>query len=301
MINERYFGDELTVYGFISHMESFMKRLLTDPKSAKVDDYLESHGIDNERAIKMLLKRRDKDDEESSVLIRKEKIKTGDDGKDIFCISYKIPRKDYKKKMRRLFVSEILGNELNEELNYNEMLLSSTPNPFRSGEKVISQCPPGTTGDRFAGYVNNNSKNYTPKMFTDEEQMVKDIEEMDTDGAYKNRGGLNKPIVKETDCAGCLQGGGENPEAGEVFLPMGKTITRKLPETRVKNVFMTEDQIKHLKKVMSEATAGTSEVTPASELAWPAFGDAETENHKNICADPELMKGGVAAGKKVNK
>ena len=60
---------------------------------------------------------------------------------------------------------------------------------------------------------------------------------------------------------------------------------------------MNEEQFEYLKKQIEEATASTSDVTPASELAYPAFGDAETNNHKNICADPELMKGGVAAGK----
>ena len=289
-INERYFGDELTRHGFISHMEAFIKQLLLDPRKAEVDDYLKSHGITNERALEILLKKIDKNNEESSVLIRKEQIKTGEDGKDIFCITYKLPRKDYKNKMRRLYVTEIEPTGLNEELNMHEMLLSSTPSPFANGEKVISQCPPGTTGDRFATYVNNNDKKYTPKMFTDEEQMVKDIEAMDKDGAYKNRGGLNKPIVKETDCAGCLQGGGEHFEDGEY----NTKLTRK-PITRT--VLMNEDQFNYLKKSLEEATASTSDVTPASELAYPAFGDAETNNHKNICADPELMKGGVAAGK----
>ena len=288
-ICEHYFGDELTRYGFMSHMEAFIRQLLLDPKKAEIDDYLKSHGITNERALEILLKKPDKNNEESAVLVRKEKIKTGEDGKDIFCVTYKLPRKDYKNKMRRLYVTEIEANKLNEDVNPYEMLLSSTPSPFANGEKVISQCPPGTTGDRFANYVNNNDKQYTPKMFTDEEQMVADIEAMDKDGAYKNRGGLNKPIVKETDCAGCMQAGGKNPDAGQFVQPVGKTIRR--------TILMNEEQFEYLKKQIEEATASTSDVTPATELAYPAFGDAETNNHKNICADPELMKGGVAAGK----
>ena len=58
---------------------------------------------------------------------------------------------------------------------------------------------------------------------------------------------------------------------------------------------MSEDQVRYIKKVMSEATAGLNDVTPASELAYPAFNDdkfaGKTLDHKNICADPELMKG----------
>ena len=295
-INERYFGDELTRHGFISHMEAYIKQLLLNPKSAVVDDYLKSHGFTNEKALKLLLQKPDKNDEESAVLIRKEQIKTGEDGKDIFCVTYKLPRKDYKNKMRRLYVTEVEPKGLNEDINEYERLLSSTPSPFASGEKVISQCIPGTTGDRFAKYVNNNDKHYTPKMFTDEEQMVKDIQEMDKDGAYKNRGGLDKPIVKETDCAFAMQAGGNNPDAGQYVTnglkgKKGDGIVRR-------TILMNEDQFNYLKqKALEEATASTSDVTPAGELAWSAFGDAETNNHKNICADPELMKGGVAAGK----
>ena len=295
-IVEGYFGDELTMYGFISHMKAYIKQLLTNPKTANVDNYLLSHGIDNERALKMLLKRTNYYDENSAVLIKKEHIKTGDDGKDIFSITYKVPSEGYRNKMRNLYINNFESNivegcPINEELNYYERSLSSTPSPFKSGEKVISQCVPGSTGDRWASYVNKNDKTYTPHMFSNEEQMVKDIEDMDKDGKYAKCGGLNKKPVNEMDCAGSLQGGGNNFDAGEVVAPInaGKPIRR--------TVYMTEDQVKHLKKVIDEATASTSDVTPAGDLAWPAFADAETTNHKNICADKNLMKGGVTGVK----
>lgn len=299
-ISESYFGDEMTRYGFVSHMESYIKQLLANPKTAKVDDYLKSHGIDNEKALELLLKRPDKNDYESSVIVKKTKIKTGDDGKDIFSITYKIPDKaTHRKKIRNLYIncfeSNIVeGCPINEELNYYERPLSSTPSPFKSGEKVISQCKPGSTGDRLAKCVNDNDNAYVPHMFSNEDQMVKDIEAMDKDEAYKKRGGLNKPIVKETDCGGCLQGGGENPDAGEYVAPMGKPIKR--------TILMNEDQFNYLKRTLEEATASVSDVTPASELAYPAFsGDknfaGDTLNHDNICADKNLMDGGVAGGK----
>jgi hypothetical protein len=257
-----------------------------------------NHGITSERALEMLTKPVVGANPESAILLKTEKIKTGDDGKDIFSITYKIPESDkFRQKMRDLYDREF-GNEVNEELNYYERHLMSTPSPFKNGIKVVSQCKPGSIGDRWAGYVNNNENKYVPSMFTDEEQMVKDIEEMDTDNAYKTRGGLNKAIVKETDCGAALQGGGDEFEDGEYSRKLGnKIISRTFAEGKKRTVFMTEDQVRYIKKTIDEATASTSDVTPASELAYPAFTDAETANHKNICSDPELMKGGVAAGK----
>lgn len=292
-IVEGYFGDELTRYGFMSHMESYIRQLLTNPKLASVDDYLKSHGIDNKKALDLLLKKTNPQDETSAVLVKKERIKTGEDGKDIFSITYKLPREGYKQKMRNLYIncfeSNIVeGCPINEANDY-ERLLSSTPNPFSTCGNVVSQCKPGSTGDRWAQYVNDNDKAYVPHMFSNEDQMVKDIESMDKEGKYAKCGGLNKKVVNETDCAGCMQGGGENPEAGQYVAPIGKPIKR--------TIYMTEDQVNYLKKVIDEATASTSDVTPAGELAYPAFTDAETADHKNICSDPELMKGGVTGVK----
>ena len=257
-INEGYFGDELTRYGFISHMEAYMKQLLTNPKTARVDQYLLSHGIDNDKALRLLLKKTNASDENSAVLIRNEKIKTGEDGKDIFSITYKLPRENYKRKMRDLYI-----------------------NCFESN--IVKGCPIDEANYR------------APQIFSNEEQMVKDIEDMDKDGKHAKCGGLNKKVINETDCGGCMQGGGDNPDAGQYVAPLngGKPIKR--------TVYMTEDQVRHLKKIMGESTT-TFNVTSAGnamgDITPPgAFGDKETMNHKNICADPNLMKGGVTGRK----
>lgn len=110
---ESYFPEEeITRYGFISHMESYIKQLLQHPEKASVDDYLMKFGINSPKALVALLKRTDPSDENSAVLIRTEKIKTdkenaedGDVPKDKFHIKYKLPRKDYMKKMRNLYIS----------------------------------------------------------------------------------------------------------------------------------------------------------------------------------------------------
>lgn len=112
--------DELTRYGFMSHMEAYIKQLLQDPRRAKIDDYLKSHGLDEPTALKALLKRTDPSDPNSAVLLRTEKIKPvemseeekakGVVPKDRFCIKYKLPRKDYHKKMRNLYISMFESN-----------------------------------------------------------------------------------------------------------------------------------------------------------------------------------------------
>lgn len=110
---ESYFPDtEITRYGFISHMESYIKQLLQNPQTAKVDDYLMKFGVDSPKALVALLKRTDPSDETSAVLIRKESIKPDEENteegkipKDKFHIKYRLPRKDYMKKMRNLFIN----------------------------------------------------------------------------------------------------------------------------------------------------------------------------------------------------
>ena len=133
---ESYFPDEeMTRFGFISHMESYIKQLLTNPVTAKVDDYLMKFGLGSPSALLLLLKRSDPSDENSAILIRKEKIvpeelseediANGKKPKDKFVVKYKLPRKDYMKKMRNLYISLfenhcIDGKSLNEE-NANDL------------------------------------------------------------------------------------------------------------------------------------------------------------------------------------
>ena len=174
-IYERYFpNDEMTKYGFISHLEAYIKQLLNDPSKANVDDFLKKHGIDNEVALKILLKT-DGKTPDSAILIKStsihpDKNENGEKEKlDKFHIRYKLPRKDYSKKMRKLF-SNLYEKNINESVDSYEMALSATPNPFKNKNfgKVQSQLPPDTTGDRFAKYINDNENNYEEKLKIEE-------------------------------------------------------------------------------------------------------------------------------------
>lgn len=103
--------DEMTRHAFISHMQDYMKKLISDPFKADTDEFLKSHGIDGPKALKILTMRPDPEDENSAVIIRKTSIKdngydeNGKRNKDTFTAKVKIPRKDYTKKMRNLYIS----------------------------------------------------------------------------------------------------------------------------------------------------------------------------------------------------
>ena len=410
--------NEMTRYAFISHMEDYMKKLLTAPLKADTDEFLKSHGIDGPKALQILTMRADPDDENSSIVIKSAKIKDngydeeGKRNKDSFIVKYKIPRKDYTKKMRNLFISlferhltdnpvleegawgyGILDNDaaldyqskttgayikkvmndimmagnsddkwakvgvlidflkkyksdelqvtddytnaieftksvlkglmsekafisswddekkiksslkkafsdvaalkynedimlsgdqipapmtngrnvnpvpgdgrLMEDLNYYERPLSSTPSPFKSGEKVVSLCPPGTIGDRWSKYVNDNEKKHEPKVMED--------------------------LVQEEDCAGATTAEASSGAYDAVSFPM----------VRKKTMYITQEQAKALGKMINEeeGMAGmggaTTTFTTGSYQYDVPLGDKkkkedpfykEANDHQNIMA-----------------
>lgn len=107
---------EMTRYAFISHMEDYMKQLLKDPLHADTDEFLKYHGLNGPEALSFLLKRSNPEDENSAILLKKIAIK--DNGvdkegkrlKDTFTVKYSIPRKDYNKKMRNLYINLFESN-----------------------------------------------------------------------------------------------------------------------------------------------------------------------------------------------
>ena len=141
LIESYYPEDEMTKYGFISHMEDFIKQLLSDPKTAKVDEYLLNHNIDNSKALSLLLKKVDPSDETSAILIRSERIKPDEEDvtengipKDKFHIKYKLPRKDYMKKMRNLYINTFESHII-EGCPINEMNANELPSKVTKKEK----------------------------------------------------------------------------------------------------------------------------------------------------------------------
>lgn len=89
MINE-----EVTFFSFMSHIKAYLKQLLTDPIYAKPDAFLLANGLDGEKALSLLV--------DNGVIIKDEKIDSSGD-KDQFTISYKIPRQNFERKIKRLY------------------------------------------------------------------------------------------------------------------------------------------------------------------------------------------------------
>lgn len=101
--------NEMTRGNFVSYMTDYVKQLLKSPLQANVNEFLIQHGIDNQKALSLLLKRRDNDDINSAVLIRKEKIRdngydeNGKRLKDTFEITYKQPNDGFMKKLKQIY------------------------------------------------------------------------------------------------------------------------------------------------------------------------------------------------------
>ena len=116
---------EMTRYAFISHIEDYLKQLLKDPLHADTDEFLKYHGLNGPNTLSLLLKRSIPDDETSAILLKKISIKDNgidEDGnrlKDSFTIKYSIPRKDYNKKMRNLYIN-LFENNIIENSPLNE-------------------------------------------------------------------------------------------------------------------------------------------------------------------------------------
>lgn len=101
--------NELTRGAFVNYIKDYIKQLLTNPLKADINDFLKQHGFSNEEVLDLLLKKADDNDDMSAILIRNEKIKDNgcdDDGKrlpDTFEITYKAPRKDILRKIKKLY------------------------------------------------------------------------------------------------------------------------------------------------------------------------------------------------------
>ena len=92
---------EVTFESFFNNVKSFLSELLTDPLNAKVSDLFTSHGHSQKDLLKKMIDR--------GLITRKENIKElpyEPNGKKEakMIIKYSVPRKNFDKKMRRLYL-----------------------------------------------------------------------------------------------------------------------------------------------------------------------------------------------------
>ena len=99
--------EELTFLRFFVEVKKFITELLTDPIHARPSVTLVSHGLDNDALRRKL--------QDEMIIIKKENIDephnevTGD-RESRYYLSYKVPKKDFKKKLRRLYQKTIENN-----------------------------------------------------------------------------------------------------------------------------------------------------------------------------------------------
>lgn len=136
---------EVTFESFFNNVKSFLSELLTDPLNAKVGELFTTHGHSQKDLLKKMIDR--------GLLTRKENIKElpyepNGEKEAKMIIKYSVPRKNFDKKMRRLY-------------------LEMFPEPIEESS-----------------------------------------------------------IIEETDCAGAMQGGGSNPDAGQFITPISPVQRR---------------------------------------------------------------------------
>lgn len=106
-----YLNDDITFFGFFSHTKAFLKELLINPVNANVDDYLKRHGIDRKTLLGALMGRG---------IIEKETKIVDKNNSDAFSVSYKLPKKNFERNMRRLYSTLFEKNEIKESTIFED-------------------------------------------------------------------------------------------------------------------------------------------------------------------------------------
>ena len=91
--------EEITFYRFLSEVRSFLSKLMSDPINASPSKYLKNRDVTRKKLIKELMDR--------GVLTRNEKInvpKEGENGKVKYSVTYKVRRKDFETKIKRIYI-----------------------------------------------------------------------------------------------------------------------------------------------------------------------------------------------------
>lgn len=105
---------EVTYYSFLSHIKAFLRSLINDPINCKIDNFFLENNI-NKSKLLFLLKSK-------GIIISSEKIDDSkeDEGNNAnFKIKYLIPRKNFERKIKRLY-SKLFEKNLPSEIYLKE-------------------------------------------------------------------------------------------------------------------------------------------------------------------------------------
>lgn len=103
--------DEVTFYKFFNEVKNFIKKLLDDPVNAKPSPFFKEHGISKSKLLNKLLDR--------GIVTKKEDIREPNDAdgnlKSMHYIQYKVPKKNFEQKIRRLYSYFFEKNNIENE------------------------------------------------------------------------------------------------------------------------------------------------------------------------------------------
>lgn len=245
MANQIMDAKEMTEYKFISNIKAFLTRLMDDPVHADVPESLALNGYDRRRMIAILRK--------NNIIERHEKISDKDDEgnpkKATMLVSYKVPKNNLDRKLKKLYIKlfevNVPPKEMNE--NFEDDLRMMKASPLTMG--VIAP-PEGKHPTPEVWLANKAAEAYNAKIkdgTLDEDgeggAMGGATNCASSSGAYdgKMNGPVNRKIFKITEeqfaalkeqklltdsqideastCASVMQDGGSNPEAGQYTVP----------------------------------------------------------------------------------
>lgn len=105
-----YLNRDITFYDFLSHSKALLKQLLSDPINADIDSYLKDNGLTKQQLIAAMI--------DKGIIEKETKITESKqlNESDKFTVSYKIPKRNFERKMRRLFAELFEKNEIAESI-----------------------------------------------------------------------------------------------------------------------------------------------------------------------------------------
>lgn len=103
--------EEVTFYKFFNEAKAFLKELLNNPLHPNIPDFFKTHGISKSVLINRMLDR--------DIITKKESINEPYDAdgnkKSMHYLEYKVPKKDFERKLRRLYTYFFENNKNNDE------------------------------------------------------------------------------------------------------------------------------------------------------------------------------------------
>lgn len=103
--------EEVTFYKFFNEAKIFLKELLNNPLHPNIPDFFKTHGISKSVLINRMLDR--------DIITKKESINEPYDAdgnkKSMHYLEYKVPKKDFERKLRRLYTYFFENNKDNDE------------------------------------------------------------------------------------------------------------------------------------------------------------------------------------------